>query len=113
MQRSYSWAAILAARADHAVLWKKKCLSFFLPCRRLTLLTDHFHVLTSSSTDEREQEEEERPSQELRPDVEKEELPLQEEEEEGAKEEVVDKEEEMEVDGEMQPSHSDSEPPPS
>lgn len=47
--------------------------------------------------------------------MEKEELPLQEEEEaeEGVKEEVVDKEEEMEVDGEVQPSHSESEPPPS
>lgn len=81
--------------------------------RRFPLLTDPFHVLASSSTDEREQEEDERPTQE------KEELPLEEVEEdekqEEAKEEVVEKEEEeeMEVDGEVQQSHGETQPPPS
>ncbi|XP_075906948.1 endoplasmic reticulum junction formation protein lunapark-B isoform X2 [Nelusetta ayraudi] len=70
------------------------------------------------SPDERELEEEEAPSQELRPDVEKEELPLEEEEEEEEKkEEAVEKEEEMEMEEEMEveagQGHGETEPPPS
>ncbi|XP_075906950.1 endoplasmic reticulum junction formation protein lunapark-B isoform X4 [Nelusetta ayraudi] len=87
------------------------------PGRRPHLATDTEESAPPSG-DERELEEEEAPSQELRPDVEKEELPLEEEEEEEEKkEEAVEKEEEMEMEEEMEveagQGHGETEPPPS
>lgn len=83
------------------------------PGRRPHLATDTEESAPPSG-DERELEEEEAPSQELRPDVEKEELPLEEEEE---KEEAVEQEEEQEVEEEMEveaeQGHGETEPPPS